>query len=125
LGLGRRRGGLKLVLLARDGTVVAESEASYDVAHPRPGWSQTDPATWTGALARALDDLAARAGDGVVVRAVGVAGQMHAAVLADAAGLPLAPAVLWTDARAAGRLDRRRALPEPVGARVAYPLVAG
>jgi len=125
LGVDLGTSGLKLVLLARDGTVVAESEASYDVAHPRPGWSQTDPATWTGALARALDDLAARAGDGVVVRAVGVAGQMHAAVLADAAGLPLAPAVLWTDARAADRLDRWRALPEPVRARLANPLVPG
>ncbi|PTU57822.1 carbohydrate kinase [Sphaerisporangium cinnabarinum] len=127
LGVDLGTSGLKLVLLARDGSVVAESEAAYDVEHPRPGRSESAPTAWTTALGAALDDLAARAaGLGeVAVRAVGVAGQMHAAVLVDAAGDAVVPAVLWTDARATARLDRWRALPDAVRAPLANPLVPG
>lgn len=127
LGIDLGTSGLKLVLLGRDGSVVAEAEAAYDVEHPRPGRAESAPATWTTTLGVALDDLAARAaGLGeVAVRAVGVAGQMHAAVLVDAAGDAVVPAVLWTDARAADRIDRWRALPDAVRAPLANPLVPG
>lgn len=126
LGIDLGTSGLKLVLVAPDGTVTAEAEATYGVEHPRPGRAQTDPATWTTALAAALDDLARGAGPRrVAVRAVGVAGQMHAAVLVDEVGAAVAPAVLWTDRRAADRLDRWRALPAALRAPLANPLVAG
>ncbi|MBE9941255.1 hypothetical protein G8C60_19200, partial [Cellulosimicrobium cellulans] len=61
LGIDLGTSGLKLVLLGRDGSVVAEAEAAYDVEHPRPGRSESAPTTWTTALGAALDDLAARA----------------------------------------------------------------
>ncbi len=128
LGIDLGTSGLKLVLLAPDGTVTAEAEAAYDVEHPRLGWSQADPVAWTTALDAALADLATAAravSSDVAVRAVGLGGQMHAAALVDEAGAAVAPAVLWTDSRATDLLDRWRALPDAVRAPLANPLVPG
>jgi xylulokinase len=50
---------------------------------------------------------------------------MHGAVLCDAGGAALRPAILWPDRRAWDQLERWRALPEPDRAALANPLVAG
>jgi xylulokinase len=50
---------------------------------------------------------------------------MHGTVLVDAAGAPVAPAVLWPDGRAAAEVDRWRSLPTAVRAALANPLVPG
>jgi len=124
LGADLGTSGLKLAALDPDGAVVAESEAGYPVDRPRPGWAQTDVAVWRRALDDALAELAARLG-GRPVAALGLSGQMHGAVLVDAAGTALAPALLWPDDRAAGELDRWRDLPAGDRAALANPLAAG
>jgi xylulokinase len=50
---------------------------------------------------------------------------MHGAVLVDAAGAPLRPALLWPDQRAHAELDHWRALPVADRAALANPLVPG
>jgi xylulokinase len=59
------------------------------------------------------------------VAALGLSGQMHGAVLVDAAGATLGPALLWPDQRATGELDRWRRLPVADRAALANPLAAG
>jgi xylulokinase len=59
------------------------------------------------------------------VRAVGLSGQMHGAVLVDAAGTALRPALLWPDQRATAEVLRWRALPAADRAGLANPLVPG
>ncbi|QXG77877.1 carbohydrate kinase [Modestobacter sp. L9-4] len=116
--------GLKLAALDDAGVVVAEAEAAYDVDRPRAGWAQTDVAVWL----RALDDAAAGLRHqlaGRPVAALGLSGQMHGAVLVDASGTALAPALLWPDQRATGELERWRALPTADRAALANPLAAG
>ena len=81
--------GLKLAALDEGGVVVAESEAAYVVDRPRPGWAQTEVAVWL----RALDDAGAELGHrlaGRPVAALGLSGQMHGAVLVDAASSVIA-----------------------------------
>ncbi|WP_369139895.1 FGGY family carbohydrate kinase [Modestobacter versicolor] len=124
LGADLGTSGLKAVALDAGGTVVAEAEAGYPVDRPRPGWAQTEVAVWR----RALDDaLAALTGQlaGRPVAALGLSGQMHGAVLVDAAGSALGPALLWPDRRATAELDRWRQLPGPDRAALANPLAAG
>ncbi len=124
LGADVGTSGLKLVALDESGAVVAEAESGYDLARPQPGWAETDPAVWR----RAFDDALARVAPAVAgrrVRGLGLSGQMHGTVLVDAAGTPLAPAVLWPDARAAAEVARWRALPDDARAALANPLVAG
>jgi xylulokinase len=124
LGADLGTSGLKLVALDAAGAVLAEEEAGYDVDRPRPGWAQTDPAVWRAAfddaLARVLPALTGRG-----IAGLGLSGQMHGTVLVDAPGAPLAPAVLWPDARATAEVDRWRALPGAVRAALANPLVPG
>ena len=116
--------GLKLAALDLDGAVVAEAEAGYPVERPQPGWAETDVAVWRCALDDGLAELAGQLGDRPVA-ALGFSGQMHGAVLVDAAGTALAPALLWPDQRAAGELDRWRGLPDADRAALANPLAAG
>jgi xylulokinase len=124
LGADLGTSGLKLVALDPDGGVAAESEAGYPVDRPQPGWAQTDVAVWRSALDDALGAVAAQLGDRPVA-ALGFSGQMHGAVLVDAAGAALGPALLWPDRRAEAELDRWRQLPGADRAALANPLAAG
>ncbi len=57
--------------------------------------------------------LAAAGATGDEVAAVGLTGQMHGAVLLDAAGAVLRPAILWNDQRTAAECDEIRAAVGP------------
>ena len=59
------------------------------------------------------------------VAAVELDGQMHGLVLADAAGRPLRPALLWADARAGEETAAWRRLPGPRRAALANPIAPG
>jgi xylulokinase len=124
LGADLGTSGLKLAALDLDGRVVAEAEAGYPVERPLPGWAQTDVAVWRRALDGALAEVAGRLGNRPVA-ALGFSGQMHGAVLVDAHGAALGPALLWPDRRAAAEVDRWRQLPDADRAALANPLSAG
>jgi xylulokinase len=122
LGADLGTSGLKVVALADDGGLVAEGEAAHGYDSPRPGEAQTDVAVWR----RALDDVLARLDlAGRPVLALGLAGQMHGAVLVDAAGRAVAPALLWPDSRAQPQVSRWQRLPAADRAALANPLVPG
>ena len=124
LGADLGTSGLKLVALDGAGDTVGETEAAYEVVRPAPGHAETDVGTWRRALDDALTAITPALA-GRRVRALGIAGQMHGAVLVDAAGTALRPAVLWPDRRAVAELDRWRALPPADRAALANPLAPG
>lgn len=124
LGADVGTSGLKLLALDPAGAVVAEAESGYDVDRPRPGWAQADPTVWRSGFDDALAQLAPSLA-GRRIAGLGLSGQMHGTVLVDAAGAPLAPAVLWPDGRAGAEVDRWRALPPAARAALANPLVPG
>ena len=120
LGLDLGTSGLKGVLLGRDGSVLASASAEYSFESPRPGWAQIDPAVWERAARRVVRELL---GSGHPVESLAVDGQMHGAVLVDAAGEAVHPALLWPDTRA--RLDALAAAPPNALRALANPLAAG
>ena len=124
LGADLGTSGLKLVALDEDGDDGRRGRAGYEPDRPQPGWAESDVRTWRAALEEALAELAP-ALRGRRVRALGLSGQMHGAVLVDAGGAALRPAMLWPDGRAAGELDRWRALDASDRAALANPLVRG
>jgi xylulokinase len=124
LGIDLGTSSLKVALIGADGRQLATAEVAYQVDSPQPGWAQTDPRVWDAVLDTALTRISPALGE-CGTRAIGVTGQMHGAVLCDDTGAAVRPAVLWPDRRAVGMLERWRALPEPVRARLANPLVAG
>jgi xylulokinase len=111
---------VKTVVADLDGSVVAQASRPYDVLSPHPGWAESDPAAWWDAVVAAAAE--AVAGCGLEIRGVGLSGQMHGVVLADADGTPLRSAMLHADTRAEGELEAYRRLPAEALDRLANPL---
>lgn len=97
LGIDLGTSGVKAVVLSPTGEVLAQSTAPLSVDRPRPLWSEQNPENWWTATDRAVMQLRPELRD--QVRGMGLAGQMHGAVLLGADDMPLRPAILWNDGR--------------------------
>ena len=97
LGIDIGTSGVKAVIVAHDGQVIAQTTSALSVSRPQPLWSEQPAEDWwtaTQAAVLALDpSLRTR------VCGVGLAGQMHGATLLGADDKPLRPAILWNDGR--------------------------
>jgi xylulokinase len=114
LGIDVSTTATKAVLVDPGGEVRGVGSSQYAVAMPHPLWSEQDPADWWRATGIAIHGaLAAAAVPGAEVEAVGLTGQMHGAVLLDAAGDVVRPAILWNDQRTAAECDEIRELVGP------------
>jgi len=115
LGIDVGTGGTRAVLIDGEGTIVASRTADHvPFASPETGWAEQDPHDWWRATCRAVKQvLAASATDAADIAAVGFSGQMHGAVLLDAGGEVLRPALIWCDQRSA---DAARELTAQIGA---------
>ena len=102
LGIDLGTSELKLLLLADTGAIVAQAGARLTVQRPAAGWSEQDPHAWWAAAGQAMAQLRTLAPQAwAQVRAIGLSGQMHGAVLLDRQGEVLRPAILWNDGRSA------------------------
>ncbi len=103
LGIDVGTGGTRAVLVDVKGTVVASRTAEHvPFASPETGWAEQDPRDWWRATCDAIKQVMAGSGSGPgEIAAVGFSGQMHGAVLLDAAGEVLRPALIWCDQRTA------------------------
>ena len=114
LGIDVSTTATKALLIDERGRVAAMGSSEYDYAVPAPLWSEQEPDLWwTGAQVAIRAALAGARIGGADVGAVGLAGQMHGAVLLDVGDRPLRPAILWNDQRTAAECDeiRRRVGP--------------
>jgi xylulokinase len=101
LGIDLGTSGVKLVLLDGNHHLVATADAPLEVSRPQPLWSEQDPQDWWRAVEQGVAQLRASVPAAwAAVRAVGLSGQMHGAVVLDARQRVLRPAILWNDGRA-------------------------
>ena len=106
LGLDLGTSELKGLLLADDHRIVGVARAALTVSRPRPLWSEQAPAQWWAALEAVMAALRASHGAALAaVRAIGLSGQMHGAVLLGERDEVLRPAILWNDGRSAAQCD--------------------
>ncbi len=115
LGIDASTTATKAVLINESGAVRGIGISEYDFSVPRPLWSEQEPRLWwDGAVAAIRSVLGSTGVAGEDVAAIGLTGQMHGAVLLDAAGDVLRPAILWNDQRTAAECDaiRRAVGPE-------------
>lgn len=110
LGLDLGTSEVKLLLMDDTGRVCGTAGESLTVSRPHPGWSEQEPAAWWEAASRAAARLRQQApADWARVRVIGLSGQMHGAVLLDARGRVLRPAILWNDTRSAAECQQMMA----------------
>jgi len=100
LGIDIGTSAVKVCLADAGLSSVATESQPLTISHPRPGWSEQNPQDWWTAVRTATRALLAKnPGAADRLRAIGLSGQMHGAVLLDAGGAVLRPAILWNDGR--------------------------
>ncbi len=110
--------GDKATLVDAGGQVVAAVTATYGTDFGPRGKAEQDAGAWWDAVCSATRRLLDQV-PGAVERIAGVSfsGQMMGAVLLDAAGDPVRPAIIWADTRSTAQTDR---LLERVGMEAGY-----
>lgn len=98
IGIDLGTSGVKVILMAEDGNVVASCSSPLSVSRPFDLWSEQTPEDWWQATDLAMLQLAAE-NDLQGVKAIGLSGQMHGATLLNKKGDVLRPAILWNDGR--------------------------
>jgi xylulokinase len=100
LGIDLGTSGIKAVLVDDSQKILATHTVSLELTRPHPGWSEQRPEDWWLATLAALDAIALLEPAAMAaVRGIGLSGQQHGAVLLDATGTVLRPAILWNDTR--------------------------
>ncbi len=123
LGIDIGTSEVKALLLDEAHRVVATTGAPLGISRPHPGHSEQQPNDWWQATQTALADLnRAEPAAYKNVKAIGLSGQMHGAVLLDVHNKVLRPAILWNDTRASLECEQMMAalpaLPQLAGSLV-------
>ena len=106
LGLDFGTSSVKGILVDGAQRVLASAAAPLTVSSPAPGWHEQDPELWWQAMRDVVARLrAACPAEFAATQAIGLSGQMHGAVVLDAAGTVLRPCILWNDTRAAAECE--------------------
>src|SRR6185436_3892999 len=99
IGIDVGTGGSRALLLGEDGRLIASATAEHaPFRSPRAAWAEQDPEDWWRAAQEAVRAVLTRTGTPPeTIRAVGLSGQMHGAVLLDESGNVLRPSIIWCD----------------------------
>jgi xylulokinase len=107
LGIDVGTGGTRAVILSETGKVLASATHEHAAfASLQLGWAEQDPHDWWRAAAGAIKEALQKAGiTGADISCIGLAGQMHGAVLLDENNQVLRPALIWCDQRTQAQCD--------------------
>lgn len=109
LGIDIGTSELKALIVNTQGEIVASQHATLSVQRPHPHWAEQEPERWWQACCEVLAELRHHFPQALAeIRAIGLSGQMHGAVLLDAGGRVLRPCILWNDTRSAPQCERLR-----------------
>ena len=109
LGIDIGTSELKALVINEHGEIVAAQHAALTVQRPHPLWAEQDPQAWWQATCQVVAALRQQAPEAwAAIRAVGLSGQMHGAVLLDKQGEVLRPCILWNDTRSHRECDDLR-----------------
>ena len=107
LGIDVGTSGTRAVVTDQSGQIVSSATCEHAVfASPRIGWAEQDPHDWHRATGSAVREAISNAGiNPPDISAVGLAGQMHGAVLLDENNEVLRSALIWCDQRTQAQCD--------------------
>jgi xylulokinase len=114
IGIDVGTGGSRAVLIDTAGKIVASATVEHKpFVSIQTGWAEQDPGDWWRASAAAIRSAIIKAAiPAEEIKAIGLSGQMHGAVLLDATDEVLRPAIIWCDQRSG---EQCRRLTESVG----------
>jgi xylulokinase len=111
LGIDVGTSEVKVLLLDSEHRVIGVTGSSLQVSRPHIGHSEQDPAAWWTATQLALVELNSKfPTEYKAIKAIGLSGQMHGAVLLDVNNHVLRPAILWNDTRSAKECEEMMAV---------------
>ncbi len=101
LGIDVGTGGTRALIVDEKGRIVAAATEEHEpFASPKIGWAEQRPEDWWRAAGIAVRKSLAQANlRGDEISCVGFSGQMHGAVMLDAKGGVVRPALIWCDVR--------------------------
>ena len=107
LGLDVGTGGTRAIILGKGDAIISSATREHQpIVSPREGWAEQHPEDWWSAAAGAIRDCITKADlGGQDIACVGLAGQMHGAVLLDDDDQVLRPAIIWCDQRTQQECD--------------------
>jgi xylulokinase len=116
LGIDLGTSQVKALLCARDGSVLGQGRAGYQVSTPRPGWAEADAEQWWLATRTAVRSAVGPVPAEVV--GLAIVGQMHGLVLVTERSGLLRPPIIWLDRRAGAEVADYQRLPADLRARL-------
>ena len=118
LGLDIGTSAVKAVVVDDNGAIIGDATVALETSHPRPDWKEQNPDDWLAAAETCCRILSEKLGAGLQhVRAVGLSGQMHGAVILDRSKRPIRPAILWNDNRSEAQSRKINAAVEDIETR--------
>src|SRR5580692_1373648 len=101
LGIDVGTGGTRALIVDEKGRIAASATEEHEpFASPKIGWAEQPPEDWWRAAGIAVRKALAQGNlRGDQLSCVGFSGQMHGAVMLDAAGEVVRPALIWCDVR--------------------------
>jgi xylulokinase len=101
LGIDVGTGGTRALIMDELGRIAGSAtEEHEEFASPGTGWAEQHPEDWWRACGISVEKALRNAGlRGDRIAAIGFSGQMHGAVMLDAAGVVVRPAIIWCDVR--------------------------
>lgn len=125
LGIDLGTSAIKVVLVDERQKELDQASSPLSIERPRPLWSEQSPEAWWQVTRACIAELRARHPAALgAVRAIGIAGQMHGAVLLGADERILRPAILWNDGRSAPQcatLEQREPRAREITGNLAMP----
>lgn len=102
MGIDVGTSGVKAVLYAEDGVLIASASEGYAMYQPQNGWAEQNPEDWWEktilVIRRVLASSQVRPEE---ISGLGLTGQMHGLVMLDQNCKALRNAILWCDQRTA------------------------
>lgn len=112
IGIDLGTSGVKVIVLDENEQILAVENKLLSISRPKPLWSEQDPEEWWEAVNQGMLALKGKV-DLKAVKAIGLTGQMHGAVLLDRKDAILSPAILWNDGRSMAEcLELEEKIPE-------------
>lgn len=102
LGLDYGTSEIKALLLDEHANIVCTHGLPLSIQRPYPQWSEQSAAEWWQVTNDLMAKMREKAGEAwYAVKAIGLSGQMHGAVLLGKDNQVLRPVILWNDTRSA------------------------